>query len=112
MLVPMNVRIGLMGRYFCQKKSKPQPCLGYVLNPEWHFQDIDYLSRFVVNPPNSKLWNKCFVSIRTLTMVLRWAKCQDWKGGSWTNKKYDGKNVACLRSMFQGWYGQNSCVLF
>ena len=77
----------------------------------WHFQDIDYLSRFVVNPPNSKLWSKCFVSMRTLTMVLRWAKWQDWKrqkydsDGKW--QKYDGKNVACLRSMFQGWYSFN-----
>lgn len=73
----------------------------------WHFQGIDYLSRFVVNPPNSKLWSKCFVSMRTLTMVLRWAKWQDWKGGWWHDKKYDGKNVACLRSMFQGWYSFN-----
>lgn len=73
----------------------------------FNFQDIDYLSRFVVNPPNSKLWSKCFVSMRTLTMVLRWAKWQDWKGWWWHDKKYDGKNVACLRSMFQGWYSFN-----
>ena len=39
-------------------------------------------------------------------MVLRWAKWQEYDSdGKW--QKYDGKNVACLRSMFQGWYSFN-----